>query len=89
MRRLSGMEISSGVLVVAVVRLGQTGSRGDRAGHAVAAATAAAELRAVDGEHLDALLAHQGVGVLVALVGDDDTRLEGDDVVAVVPLLPL
>ena len=34
-------------------------------------------------------LAQQRVGVLVALVGDDDAGLEGDDVVAVVPLLAL
>ena len=31
----------------------------------------------------------QRVGVLVALVGDDDAGLEGDDVVAVIPLLAL
>ncbi len=38
---------------------------------------------------LDAGLAHLGDRVGVALVGDDDARLERDDVVAVVPLLAL
>ena len=38
---------------------------------------------------LDAGLAHLGDRVGVALVGDDDAGLEGDDVVAVVPLLAL
>ena len=40
-------------------------------------------------EDLDARLAQQRVGVFVALVADDDAGLEGDDVVAVVPLLAL
>ncbi len=43
----------------------------------------------VDLDHLDAGLAHLGDRVGVPLVGDDDARLEGDDVVAVVPLLAL
>ncbi len=55
----------------------------------MAAAAAATQLRAVEAEDLDAGLAHQRVRVLVALVGDDDTGLEGDDVVAVIPLLAL
>ena len=62
---------------------------GDRTGHAVAAAAAAAELLAGDGEHLDAGLRELRVRRLVALVGDDDARLERDDVVAVVPLRAL
>ena len=53
------------------------------------AATPAAELGAGDGDDLDALLAELGVGVGVAFVGDDDARLEGEQVVAVVPLLAL
>ena len=61
----------------------------ERAGHAVAAAAALAELEAGDLDHLDAGLAHLGDRVGVALVGDDDAGLEGDDVVAVVPLLAL
>ena len=65
------------------------GSRSMRAGHAVAAAAALAELEALDGDHLDAGLAQRGVGAGVALVGDDDPGLERDDVVAVVPLLAL
>jgi hypothetical protein len=60
-----------------------------RAGHAVAAAAALAELEAGDLDHLDTGLAHLGDRVGVALVGHDDARLEGDDVVAVVPLLAL
>src|SRR5918993_2205397 len=60
-----------------------------RARHAVPAAAALAELEALDLEHLDPRLPHLGDGVGVPLVGDDDARLEGDDVVAVVPLLPL
>ena len=59
----------------------------DRAGHAVGAATAATELEPLDGDHLDARLAQCGVRPGVALVGDDDTGLERDDVVPVVPLL--
>ena len=65
------------------------GSRSMRAGHAVGAAAAPAELEALDGDDLDAGLAQRGVGAGVALVGDDDAGLEGDDVVAVVPLLAL
>ena len=55
----------------------------------MATAAALAQLEALDLDHLDAGLAHLGDGVGVALVGDDDARLEGDDVVAVVPLLAL
>ena len=46
-----------------------------------------AELAGRDGDHLDPRLAEQGVGVGVAVVTDDDARLERDHVVAVVPLL--
>ena len=60
-----------------------------RAGHAVPAAPALAQLEAGDLDDLDACLSHLGDRVGVALVGDDDTGLEGDDVVAVVPLLAL
>ena len=55
----------------------------------MAAAAAAAEFRAADGDHLDAGLAQQRVGVDVAVVADDHAGLERDDVVAVVPLLAL
>src|SRR5262252_6824857 len=61
----------------------------DRAGHAVAAAAALAELEALDRDDLDAGLAQRGVGARVALVGDDHPGFEGDHVVAVVPLLAL
>src|SRR3954454_17687007 len=60
-----------------------------RTGHAVATAATLAELEALDGDHLDAGLAHLGDGVGVPLVRDDDARFHGDDVVAVVPLLAL
>ena len=55
----------------------------------MAAAAAPAELLAGDREHLDAGLGELRVGRLVALVRDDDARLERDDVVAVVPLVAL
>ena len=60
----------------------------DRAGHAVPAAAAAAELGADDGDHLDTRLAQQRIGVGVAVVGEHHTRFDGDEVVAAVPLLP-
>src|SRR6185295_1976561 len=59
----------------------------DRAGHAVPAPAPLAELEALDLDDLDAGLAHPRDRVRVALVGDDDARLDGHDVVAVVPLL--
>src|SRR5262245_11754554 len=58
-----------------------------RAGHAVPAAAALAQLEAIDGDDLDAGLAYLGDRVGVALVGDHHAVLERDDVVAVVPLL--
>src|SRR5690242_6106093 len=61
----------------------------DGAAHAARAAPAPAQLAAGDLDHLDALLAQMGVGGRVALVGDDDTRLHGEHVAAVVPLLTL
>src|SRR5262245_61576347 len=61
----------------------------ERAGHAVSAATAAAQLRADDGYHLDAGLAEQRVGVSVAVVRHHHARRERHEVVAAVPLLPL
>src|SRR4029453_7494231 len=60
-----------------------------RAGHAVPTAAALAQLETLDGDDLDAGLAHLGDRVGVALVGDDHAGLERDDVVAVVPLLAL
>ena len=55
----------------------------------MAAAAAAAEFVTGDRDDLDAGLAQQGVGVGVALVGDDHAGLQSDHVVAVVPLLAL
>src|SRR5699024_4325289 len=56
--------------------------------HAAGTSTAAAELAAVDLQHLDAQAAQVVVGDGVAGVGDDDAGLEGQQVAAVVPLLP-
>src|SRR3954470_3741444 len=60
-----------------------------RARHAVAAAAPLAQLEPLDRDHLDPGLPHLVDGVRVARVGDHHTRLQGDHVVAVVPLLPL
>src|SRR5882757_2380388 len=60
-----------------------------RARHAVAAAAAAAEFGADDGDHLDACPAQQRVGVGVAVVGEHHAGFDGDEVVAAVPLLAL
>src|SRR5215475_1778367 len=60
----------------------------DRAGHAVTAAAAAAELGATDRDYLDPLLPEEGIGGDIAVVGNDHARLERHDVVAVIPLLP-
>src|ERR671912_2187284 len=58
-----------------------------RAGHAVPAAAALAELEAANRDHLDPGVPHLFDRVGIALIGDDDTRLDGDGVVGVVPLL--
>src|SRR3974377_1583427 len=59
----------------------------ERARHAVRSAATAPQLEALDGDDLDPRLAQGRVGARVALVGDDHAGLEGDDVVAIVPLL--
>ena len=61
----------------------------DRTRHAVAATATAAEFRSDDGDDFDTRLAKQRVGLGVAVVGEDDTGLDGDGVVAAVPLLAL
>src|ERR1700751_3586240 len=61
----------------------------DRAGHAVAAAAAAAELLSRNGVDLDPGGRQPLVGHFVSLVRDDDARRERDEVVAVVPLVAL
>src|SRR5690242_19639194 len=61
----------------------------DGTAHAARSAPAAAEFGAGDGDDLDALLAEVGVGGDVALVADDDTGGEGEEVAAVVPLFAL
>src|SRR5690554_3416218 len=55
----------------------------ERAAEAVGTAAAAAELAARHGDDLDADLAQLGVRVGVALVAEDDARLDGEQVVAV------
>ena len=61
----------------------------DWAGHAPGATAAAAELEALDLDHLDPCVPEAFVRLDVAVVGDDDAWLEREDVVAVVPLLTL
>ena len=72
-----------------MVVLRSDGFADERAAHAAGPASASAELAAGDRDDLDAGLAELRVGVDVALVGDDDARADGEDVVAVVPLLAL
>src|SRR5215213_2290030 len=61
----------------------------DWASHAVRAPSAAAQFEAFDCDHLNARFAQLRVRVGVALVGNNDAGLDRDEVVAVVPLLPL
>src|ERR1051325_11449337 len=65
------------------------GVAGQRARHAARPAATAAELAAGDRHDGDPGPPQGGVGVVVALVGDDDTGGEREHVVAVVPLLAL
>ena len=46
----------------------------------------ASEFGATDGNDFDTGLAQKRVGMDIAIVTNDDTRLQGDDIVAVVPL---
>src|SRR5262249_58598030 len=52
----------------------------NRAGHAVSAATSAAQLGAGDGDYLDARLSQQRVGVDVAVVGENDAGGDADEI---------
>src|SRR5215203_1695991 len=61
----------------------------DGAGHAAGAAAAAAEFLAGDRDDLDAVLPQESVGRGVALVAEDHAGSDGEEVVAVVPLLAL
>ena len=61
----------------------------DRAGHAVPAAAAAAQLGTDDRNDLDAGIAQRGVGLGVAVIGEHHPRLQSDGVVRAVPLLAL
>src|SRR5688572_447359 len=61
----------------------------DRAGHAAGTAPAAAEFAAGDGDDLDAVIGEHGVGDGVALVADDDTGSDREEVVGIVPLFAL
>src|SRR5262245_41512758 len=79
-------------IVFSLVRTSSVSERGiafQWAGHAVAAAASTPQLEALDRDDLDTRLAQCGVRAGVALVCDHHTRLHGDDVVAVVPLLAL
>ena len=53
------------------------------------AAPAAPELRPPDCDHFDTGFAQQRVGRGVAVISDNHARLEGDDIVAIIPLLSL
>src|SRR4030095_406208 len=61
----------------------------DRAGHAAGSATAAPQLAAGDGDDLYSVLSQESVGGGVALVAEDHTGRDGEEVVAVIPLLAL
>src|SRR5690606_41981259 len=60
----------------------------ERAGHAARAAPPPAELAPGALDDLHPLLAQERVGLRVALVGQHHPRLQGQQVAAVVPLLP-
>ena len=53
----------------------------------MAAAAAAAKFGSLDGDDFNPGSAQQRVGVDVAVVADDDAGLDGEKIVAVVPLL--
>src|SRR3569832_2383511 len=53
------------------------------------AATATPELCADNGYHLDSLLAQSGIGVRVAVIGENHTWRCADKIGATVPLRPL
>ena len=61
----------------------------DWAGHAVTTTAASPEFGRADLDDLDTSIAQEFVGVEVAIVANDHTRLEGDDVIRVIPLLAL
>src|SRR5450830_1271238 len=61
----------------------------NRAGHAVAAASAASQLAAGNGDHLHARLSQKRVAIDVAVVGDHYAGRQRQEIVAVIPLLAL
>src|SRR6185295_10884334 len=65
-------------------RIARDGTR-----HAVTATAASAEFRSTYRNDLDASLAQQRIGVGVAVVRNHHTGRQGNDIIAVVPLLPL
>src|SRR5215217_7140387 len=75
--------------VVACDRSVVDGVAAERTSHAMAAAAAAAEFGADNGNDLDAGFAEQGVGGRVAVVSNHNAGFDGDQVVAAVPLLAL
>src|SRR6516162_4649225 len=58
----------------------------DRAGHAMTPAAATPQLGADDRDDLNTFLAQQGVGVRIAIVGENHTRGRTDEIRTAVPL---
>ncbi len=54
----------------------------------MSATAAAAEFRAAYGDDLDACFSKKSIRVGVAVVGDDNTWLQGDHIIAIIPLFP-
>lgn len=52
----------------------------------MATTASASKFRSADRDDFNAGLAQKRVGMDIAIVTNDDTRLQGDDIVAVVPL---
>jgi len=70
-----------------VVAVCPSGVALDRAAHTAGAASAASELAARHGDHLDAVVLQVGIGGDVPFIGHDHARLDREHVAAVVPLL--
>ena len=55
----------------------------------MAATAPTPQFGAADGDHFDASGLECGIGIVVAVVADDNARPQRDDVVSIVPLLTL
>jgi hypothetical protein len=55
----------------------------------MAATASAAKLGPFEGNDLDASFAQQCVGINIAVIGNDDPGFEGQNIVAIIPLLAL